>query len=150
MKKILFLTLGLILSGFTHYAGQFTSIQPSYAIASDRQPNILQTVNQQACEEWVDSVMNKLSLKEKVGQLFIHTIAPQEDKKNLENLHDAVNTYKVGGLLFSGGQLLTQASLTNRAQQMAKVPLMITFDGEWGSAMRLKNTPSYPRNMVLG
>ena len=102
MKKILFLTLGLILSGFTHYAGQFTSIQPSYAIASDRQPNILQTVNQQACEEWVDSVMNKLSLKEKVGQLFIHTIAPQEDKKNLENLHDAVNTYKVGGLLFSG------------------------------------------------
>ena len=33
---------------------------------------------------------------------------------------------------------------------MAKVPLMITFDGEWGLAMRLKNTPSFPRNMVLG
>ena len=27
---------------------------------------------------------------------------------------------------------------------------MITFDGEWGLAMRLKGTPSFPRNRVLG
>ena len=28
------------------------------------------------CRHWVDSVMDKLSFKEKVGQLFIYTIAP--------------------------------------------------------------------------
>ena len=138
------------MSGFLHYAGQRVSAYPNYTLKQNSEPNLLQTVNQQACEAWVDSVMNKLSLKEKVGQLFIYTIAPHDTKKNLELLHDAVSTYKVGGLLFSGGQMLTQASLTNRAQQMAKVPLMITFDGEWGLAMRLKNTPSFPRNMVLG
>ena len=27
---------------------------------------------------------------------------------------------------------------------------MITFDGEWGLAMRLRGTPNFPRNMVLG
>uniref|UniRef100_UPI003FEDD2DC hypothetical protein n=1 Tax=Dysosmobacter welbionis TaxID=2093857 RepID=UPI003FEDD2DC len=31
------------------------------------------------CRHWVDSVMDKLSFKEKVGQLFIYTIAPVND-----------------------------------------------------------------------
>lgn len=102
------------------------------------------------CRHWVDSVMEKLSLKEKVGQLFIYTIAPLDTKQNLDLLHDVVDTYKVGGLLFSGGDMQTQVSLTNRAQRQAEVPLMITFDGEWGLAMRLRGTPVFPRNGVLG
>ncbi|WP_291593148.1 glycoside hydrolase family 3 N-terminal domain-containing protein [Bacteroides sp.] len=102
------------------------------------------------CRHWVDSIMDKLSFKEKVGQLFIYTIAPVDTKRNLELLREAVDTYKVGGLLFSGGKIQTQVDLTNRAQKQAKVPVMITFDGEWGLAMRLRGTPIFPRNMVLG
>lgn len=119
--------------------------------AASVEPYMLYKAHQDAhCRQWVDSVMNKLSLKEKVGQLFIHTIAPIDTKQNLEVLRDAVETYKVGGLLFSGGKMETQVELTNRAQKQAKVPLMMTFDGEWGLAMRLRGTPSFPRNMVLG
>ena len=150
MRKFFFIAVGLLMSGFIHYAGQPVSAYPNYKLTQNSGPTILESVNQQACNAWVDSVMGKLSLREKVGQLFIYTIAPHDNKKNLELLHDAVSSYKVGGLLFSGGQILTQASLTNKAQQMAKVPLVITFDGEWGLAMRLKGTPSFPRNMVLG
>lgn len=76
--------------------------------------------------------MDKLSFKEKVGQLFIYTIAPVDTKRNLELLREVIDTYKVGGLLFSGGKMQNQVELTNRAQRQAKVPLMITFDGEWG------------------
>lgn len=43
-----------------------------------------------------------------------------------------------------------QVLLTNYAQSLAEVPLFITFDGEWGLAMRLKGTPRFPRNRVLG
>ena len=102
------------------------------------------------CRHWVDSVMDKLSFKEKVGQLFIYTIAPVDTKRNLELLREVIDTYKVGGLLFSGGKMQNQVELTNRAQRQAKVPLMITFDGEWGLAMRLRGMPVFPRNMVLG
>lgn len=102
------------------------------------------------CRHWVDSVMDKLSFKEKVGQLFIYTIAPVNTKRNLELLREVIDTYKVGGLLFSGGKMQNQVELTNRAQRQAKVPLMITFDGEWGLAMRLRGMPVFPRNMVLG
>lgn len=111
---------------------------------------VYKALQDEDCRHWVDSVMNKLSFKEKVGQLFIYTIAPVDTKRNLELLHEAVDTYKVGGLLFSGGKMQTQVDLTNRAQKQAKVPVMITFDGEWGLAMRLRGTPVFPRNMVLG
>ena len=114
-------------------------------------PGLLRPVWQdEACSRWVDSVMAGMDLKERLGQLLVYTIAPQPTDANRELLRKVVEDYKVGGLLFSGGFLRNQAVLTNEAQRLAKVPLMITFDGEWGLGMRLKDTPSYPRNMVLG
>ena len=104
----------------------------------------------QECKEWVETRLQGMSLKEKIGQLFIHTVAPQDTEPNRRNIGNAVKEYKVGGLLFSGGQLSTQVVLTNFAQEMAETPLLMTFDGEWGLAMRLKGTPSFPKNRVLG
>lgn len=103
-----------------------------------------------ACRHWVDSVMERLTLKERVGQLFIYTLAPQLDQASRNLLRKVVEEYRVGGLLFSGGKLAHQATLINEAQRMAKVPLLITFDGEWGLAMRLKELTPFPKNMVLG
>ncbi len=120
-------------------------------VEAQRTPVLIEKAQQdEACREWVEHTMTQLTLKEKVGQLFVFTIAPHNTKANLDLLHKVVDEYKVGGLLFSGGDLRNQASLTNVAQRKAKIPLFITFDGEWGLAMRLKNTPCFPRNMVLG
>lgn len=102
------------------------------------------------CREWVESRLAAMTLKEKIGQLFIHTVAPQDTRQNRQNISNAVKEYKVGGLLFSGGRPVEQVTLTNYAQEMAEVPLLITFDGEWGLAMRLKGTTAFPRNRVLG
>lgn len=114
-------------------------------------PSLVRSLQNDArCRQWVDSVMQRLSLKERIGQLFIYTIAPQQDKPNKDLLRRVVEEYKVGGLLFSGGLMQNQVPLTNEAQRIAKVPLMITFDGEWGLSMRLRGTPVFPRNMVLG
>lgn len=145
MRKQILLTLSLFA---LLTAVSFTA---SPRAASAVEPLLLrQAMKDEHCLQWVDSLMRKLTLKEKIGQLFIYTIAPVETKRNLALLHDAVKTYKVGGLLFSGGKLSNQAQLTNTAQQLARIPLMITFDGEWGLSMRLRGTPVFPRNMVLG
>lgn len=140
MKRLLLSALCLLCLCATHLHALSTTT-PTFVEAYSRDPQ---------CKQWVDSVMNTLSLKERVGQLFIYTIAPQQNKANMDLLRKVVKEYKVGGLLFSGGQAANQAILTNKAQEMAEVPLMITFDGEWGLAMRLKEIPAYPRNMVLG
>ena len=74
--------------------------------------------------------MNKLKLR-KVGQLFIYTIAPVDTKRNQILLKDAVDNKSRRTAVFRG-KMQTQAELTNRAAH-AKLPLMITFDGEWGA-----------------
>lgn len=114
--------------------------------------NILKSdeLENQARAEWVETKLSNMSLKEKIGQLFIHTVAPYDTQQNRKNIRDAIKEYKIGGLLFSGGEWVKQVNLTNYAQEIADIPLFITFDGEWGLAMRLKGTPSFPRNRVLG
>lgn len=115
-------------------------------------PNILSKgkADSQECKDWVESRLGKMTLKEKIGQLFIHTVALQDTEVNRKNIRNAVKEYKVGGFLFDNGQLVNQVNLTNYAQEMAEIPLLITFDGEWGLNMRLKEIPAFPRNRVLG
>lgn len=141
------LAVQLLNSG--HATAQLDYVQPE----SKAQPKLntyTDARSNQQCIAWVDSVLNTLSTEERVAQLFIYTIEPSDAKPNMDLLNKVVTHYKVGGLLFSGGMADKQAMLTNKAQELAKVPLLITFDGEWGLSMRLKNTPKFPRNMVLG
>jgi beta-glucosidase-like glycosyl hydrolase/CubicO group peptidase (beta-lactamase class C family) len=102
------------------------------------------------CSRWVEATMSSLSLREKVGQLFIYTLAPEDSRPNMKLLQKLVKTYRIGGILFSGGNIISQAKVTNAAQRMTQIPIMMMCDGEWGLAMRLRNTPAFPKNMTLG
>lgn len=138
-KQLVYLLTGWLMCGMGLQARAQVEPLFTYKISRD-----------EACNRWVESQMKQMNLREKIGQLFIYTIAPDRSKRNLALLKNVVHTHKVGGLLFSGGKLDNQALLTNQAQKMADVPLMITFDGEWGLSMRLRGTPVFPKNMVLG
>lgn len=94
--------------------------------------------------------MSGLNVHEKVGQLIVATIPARADKATKKQMRELVKKYKVGGLLFSEGTPEEQAILTNMARKDAKIPVMVTFDGEWGLSMRLKGAPDYPRNAALG
>lgn len=129
----------------------FAVLLLSVQLKAQVEPLLLYKVaNDKKCQEWVEAELSRMSLKEKAGQLFIYTAALHNTKRNMELIREAVRTYKVGGLLFSGGALMNQATLTNYAQSLAKVSLMMTFDGEWGLSMRLKGTPAFPKNGILG
>lgn len=121
------------------------------AIRAQVEPLLVYKVAQQkSCQDWVERTLSGMSMKERIGQLFIHTVTSETTKVNKKQIRKAVHVSKIGGLLFSRGQLQDQAELTNFAQSYADIPLMITFDGEWGLSMRLKYTPIFPKNMVLG
>ena len=111
---------------------------------------IVSNADQEACRSWVDSVYGTMTLKEKVEQLFI----PVVDPRNVPVAKTVIKRYvadeNVGGLLFSAGTIGQYAELIDYAQSLSKIPLMITLDGEWGLAMRLKDAPKYPYNMSLG
>lgn len=150
MKRLLVFII-ILVTGCTRFALEAKRMPSPPPPVPPVEPLMLQRVEKdKKCEQWVDSVFNRMSLRERIGQLFIYTIAPQQSKANKELLRKVVKEYKVGGLLFSGGLMQNQAILTNDAQQMADVPLMVTFDGEWGLSMRLRGTPVFPKNMILG
>lgn len=99
---------------------------------------------------WVESVMKKMSLDEKIGQLFMIAAYSNKDQQHIDEVSYVINKYKIGGLIFFQGGPIRQAQLTNHYQSITKTPLMIAIDGEWGLGMRLDSTISYPRQMMLG
>ena len=99
---------------------------------------------------WVDSIYNQLSFDEKVGQLFMVAAYSNKDAAHIADVEKLVTENKVGGLIFFQGGPMRQARLTNRYQSLAKVPLFVGIDAEWGLSMRIDSTFRYPFNMTLG
>lgn len=100
--------------------------------------------------QWVDSVYNSMSLKEKVGQLFMVSAYSNRSESHTDSIQQLINDYHIGGLIFFQGGPMRQAKQTNHYQSISKVPLFIGVDGEWGLNMRLDSTSRYPYNMTLG
>ncbi len=101
-------------------------------------------------QQWVDSVYNTLSDRERAAQLFIPMVDPRSGATSKATISKWVKTEKMGGLLFSKGSMEEYATMTNYAQSIADVPVLMSFDGEWGLSMRIKDTPRFPYNMGLG
>jgi beta-N-acetylhexosaminidase len=100
--------------------------------------------------KWVDSIYNQMSFEEKAGQLFMVAAYSNKDAAHFAEVEKLVTENKVGGLIFFQGGPMRQARLTNRFQSLAKVPLFIGIDAEWGLSMRIDSTFRYPFNMTLG
>lgn len=99
---------------------------------------------------WVDSVMAKLSLTERIGQLFMVAAYSNQNGKHVSDISQLITRQGIGGLIFFQGGPVRQALQTNYYQSLAKVPLLIGMDAEWGIGMRLDSTISFPRQMAFG
>ncbi|TKC12533.1 glycoside hydrolase family 3 [Pedobacter polaris] len=100
--------------------------------------------------KWVDSVFNKLNKRQKIAQMFFVRAHTNFSKAYMDSVGKVIKKEKIGGLVFFQGGPGRQAALTNEYQKLARVPLLIASDGEWGLGMRLDSTISYPYQMSLG
>jgi beta-N-acetylhexosaminidase len=101
-------------------------------------------------QQWVDSVFQTLTPEQKIGQFFMVAAFSNRHEGHYQYIDHLVETYHIGGLIFFQGGPYRQAILTNRYQALAKVPLLIGIDGEWGLGMRLDSTMEFPKQMTLG
>ena len=113
-----------------------------------------QDVNKPVFQEersaWADSVLNTLTPRERIGQLFMVAAYSNKGSQHAAEIESLVEDYGIGGLIFMQGGPVRQAHLTNRYQKAAEVPLIIGMDAEWGLAMRLDSVPRFPRQMTMG
>ena len=110
----------------------------------------LMTKDSLAQTKWVDSILGKMTVEEKIGQLFMVQAYSNKNEEHTLFINSLINNYHIGGLIFMQGTPEKQALLNNDYQSISKIPLLIGFDGEWGLDMRLKNTYRFPWNMTLG
>jgi beta-N-acetylhexosaminidase len=103
-----------------------------------------------AQKQWVDSIYNAMTLKQKVGQLFMVQAFSDEKKLQKSKLLELIKNQHIGGLIYSNGGPVRQAKLDNELQAASKIPLLVGMDAEWGLSMRLDSTYAFPWNMTLG
>lgn len=99
---------------------------------------------------WTDSVYNSLTEEQRVAQLFIPHMVIHDNEAGRATMRRMVKNLGVGGILLGKGTVDSYAALINLGQSEAKVPLLVTLDGEWGLAMRLSDAPRFPYNIALG
>lgn len=113
-------------------------------------------------DRWAEKTLKKLSLEEKVGQVFM--IWCRARFLNLESpeylqFREAMQKYKVGSFAMSvpvDGPFLLRtepyeaAELLNRLQRESRLPLLFAADFERGVATRLVGTTNFPHAMAFG
>jgi beta-N-acetylhexosaminidase len=112
--------------------------------------NPLVTKDSLAQKTWVDRQYDKMTLNEKLGQLFMVSVASNQNKQATDEIKNLIIKENLGGVIFSKGGPVRQAILTNEYQAASKFPLLIGMDAEWGLSMRLDSTYAFPWNMTLG
>jgi beta-N-acetylhexosaminidase len=101
-------------------------------------------------KQWVDSVFEAMTPEQRLGQLFMVAAYSNKNEAHYQKIDSLIQHCHLGGLIFFQGGPLRQAKLTNRYQSLAKLPLWIGMDAEWGLGMRLDSTISFPKQMALG
>jgi beta-N-acetylhexosaminidase len=113
-------------------------------------------------ERWADRTLRRLTLEEKVGQVFM--IWCRASFLNVESpeylqWRDAMQKYHIGSFAMTvrvdGPFLLRSepyeaAELLNRLQHDSKLPLLFAADFERGVSMRLQGTTVFPHAMAFG
>lgn len=104
-------------------------------------------------DEWVEKTLSSLTLEEKAAQLvYPHAYGQymSYDSPDYKRLEHLVKNVKVGGIIFFLSQIYDQAIITNKLQQAAEIPLLISSDFERGVAQRAENATLFPYNMGIG
>ncbi len=113
-------------------------------------------------EKWAEKTLRKLSLEEKVGQIFM--IWVRADFLNVNSptylqLLDSMQKYHIGSFAMTvrwdppflyRSEPYEAAELLNRLQGQSKLPLLVAADFERGVTMRLQGATAFPHAMSFG
>jgi ribose 1,5-bisphosphokinase PhnN len=101
-------------------------------------------------EAFVNNKLNSMSIEEKIGQLIIIGSDANSKNSNIKDITKSIDSLKIGGVCFFKGTSNDLIDLNKKYNSIAKTPLLISIDGEWGLAMRLTDSYSYPTQITLG
>jgi beta-N-acetylhexosaminidase len=113
-------------------------------------------------ERWVEQTLKRMSLDEKIGQLFcvwVYGAFVSTESQDYKDLLRDVEEKHLGAFAIQTqgsplgipdrSQVYPTAILINTLQKHAKVPLLVGADFERGTGMRLDEGTAFPHNMAV-
>jgi beta-N-acetylhexosaminidase len=103
--------------------------------------------------KWANAELRKMSLDEKIGQMIyvgINATFLNQESDAFRALRRQVVENHIGGIILFKSPVYESVVLTNRMQQLARYPLLISADLEAGAGMRFDDTVNFPWNMAVG
>ena len=109
-----------------------------------------------AARHWADSVFKTLSVNERIAQLMVVRLSTIDLKTKKVTYFDKevaelIKKYNIGSICVFQGSPVMQAEAINYLQSIAKTPILMCIDAEWGLGMRLTDSVlPLPKQMMLG
>jgi beta-N-acetylhexosaminidase len=101
-------------------------------------------------DKWVTEQLEKMTLDEKIAQLMTIAVYPDLGTESKNKTLEQIQLYKPGGILVMQGKPVETAKWINDFQQISKIPLLVSIDGEWGLAMRIDSIMKFPYAQAIG
>ncbi|MBF25419.1 MAG: beta-N-acetylglucosaminidase [Flavobacteriales bacterium] len=100
---------------------------------------------------WSDSVLNTLSIDQKIAQLFMVVGTGKGlGESYYQEIDSLITNYQIGGVIFLQSSPNKLKNIINRYNDKSSIPLLTSIDAEWGLGMRLDSVQSFPWMMTLG
>ncbi|MDE3058263.1 MAG: glycoside hydrolase family 3 C-terminal domain-containing protein [Bacteroidota bacterium] len=93
---------------------------------------------------WVEQTLNKMTLDEKIGQLFMPV------HRDTAATLAMIRKFNIGGIWFARSEAKKIAAELNTLQQASKYPLLVSADFEKGAGTYVDGATDLPANMALG
>ncbi|HEU5211057.1 MAG TPA: glycoside hydrolase family 3 N-terminal domain-containing protein [Longimicrobiales bacterium] len=106
-----------------------------------------------SADDWVQTTLAGMSLREKVGQLVMPRISGDymaEDSRRFARARSWVTDQKIGGVIVSIGPPYEIAAKLNVLQRISDVPLLVSADMEHGPGQILRGGTVLPYGIETG
>lgn len=97
----------------------------------------------------LDSLLASMTRREKIAQIIIEVVESGESP-DVRSRHAQWVREGLGGLIVMDDGLVPCLQAVNELQALARIPMIVSIDGEWGAAMRFYEYAAFPRAMQLG
>ncbi|MBX7125434.1 MAG: serine hydrolase [Cyclobacteriaceae bacterium] len=102
-----------------------------------------------AQQSWPDSVMRRMSLQEKIGQLFVLRVNAGGPVNEIRQQLHQVRSYHPAGILFTGGGPRSLLNTAGQLRAASRFPLLMGIEGETGAGHVLDSIRPFPPAMLL-
>lgn len=111
--------------------------------------NITKDLDKKAVK-YADSLYAKLSMDERIGQLYMVALYTNKDQNHISGVRKLVEQERIGGIILMQDDAEQEIALVNEFQKKSRVPMLFGMDAEWGLYQRIKTAHKFPWAMTLG